>query len=81
MEIHAHRHNIGQIPVIWNLTNEPGLVLNDGDCLHDLICQLPHHPGVDPIGTQRFINIQAAQQFFDCLLLGNRETILLPDTI
>ncbi|RMC04442.1 hypothetical protein DUI87_18884 [Hirundo rustica rustica] len=48
-------HHTGQLPVIWNLSSEPGLLVKDGEWLRKLICQLHHHPGMDPIpyGTER----------------------------
>ncbi|KAF4800622.1 hypothetical protein TURU_042202 [Turdus rufiventris] len=66
---------------LWNLASVPGLLVNDGEWLHKLICQLPHHPGLDPMWAHRFMNVQDAEQFPDCLLLDNRETILLLDII
>ncbi|RMC01052.1 hypothetical protein DUI87_22316 [Hirundo rustica rustica] len=73
--------HIGQLPVVWNLTSEPGLLVDDGEWLNKLICQLPHHPGMDPIWSHRFMDIQAFQQFSDCLLSDNEGTTLLPDII
>ncbi|RMB97483.1 hypothetical protein DUI87_25964 [Hirundo rustica rustica] len=38
-----------QLPVIWNPTSEPGLMVDDGERLRKLICQLSHHSGMDPV--------------------------------
>lgn len=39
-------------PVLWDLPSEPGLMINDGEQLHKLICQLPHPLGWIPSGPR-----------------------------
>ncbi|KAJ7427707.1 hypothetical protein WISP_04686 [Willisornis vidua] len=53
--------DIRQPPIIWDLPRDPGLLEDDGEWLGKLFCQLPHHPGLDPIWSHRLVRIQLAQ--------------------
>ncbi|KAJ7427695.1 hypothetical protein WISP_04707 [Willisornis vidua] len=50
--------DIRQLPIIWDLLKESGLLVDDEECLCNLFCQLPHHPRVDPIWSHRPVRIQ-----------------------
>ncbi|KAJ7425391.1 glycerol kinase [Pitangus sulphuratus] len=62
------QHDIQQLPIIWDLPREPGLLVNDGEWFGKLFCQLSHHPRIDPILSHGLVWIHMAQQeFLECI--------------
>ncbi|KAJ7426315.1 hypothetical protein WISP_17085 [Willisornis vidua] len=47
--------DIGQLPVIWDLPRELGLLIDDEEQLGKPFFQLPHHPTIDPVWSHRLM--------------------------